>query len=398
MREALIYLLQANLCLLILYLAYHFGLRRSAPFKHLRLFLLGSLLLSLVLPIASGYSKGGNTLIEIDLQEILVYQLNGNVIGVNEYPVSSILKLVYLIGCTIAALLFIYRLTSITILINKGEKHHRTGHTLVRTSKKISTFSFFHYLVISKANPEPVDEIIVHEKAHIKHFHSMDIVIVELMKIAFWFNPVIYFYKEALREIHEYQADAEVVSNLDNPKEYIELILGEAFGVEAKTLTNTFFNSGTLTKRINAIYSRLERPARLRWFHWVIVAATLMLAVKAAFTIAAPNWVKNDKNVFTQVDVMPEYPGGMGELMGFIGSQVNYPQELIEQNVQGTVYVKFVISKNGQVGQVKVIKGVHPQLDEEASNAVAQMPRWIPGENNGEAVAVSLTIPIKFAL
>lgn len=398
MKEALIYFLQANLCLVIFYLAYHLGLRKYGQYQYLRFFLLSSLLLSLALPFVSSFSQGTNTLIEIDLQEILVYQLRGNTIGIEEYSISTMLKQVYIIGAAIALLLFIYRLASISLLIYKGEKHVRNGYTLVRSVKDVPTFSFFRYLVISKTNPEPINEIIIHEKAHIDQAHSVDMLFVELMKVVFWFNPALYFYSNSLKEVHEYQADAEVVRQVGQPQDYIKVILGETFGVEGETLVNTFFNSSLLAKRISAIHFNSIVARKFKWFHWVIILFTMAFAVKTSFTLAEPNWVRDSKNVFTRVDVMPEYPGGMNELMAFIGSQVTYPQELINQDVQGTVYVKFVISKTGKVGQVKVIKGVHPILDEEALKAVANMPNWQPGQNNGSNVAVTYTLPIKFAL
>lgn len=398
MKNYLIYFLQVNLGLLIFYLTYYLGLRRSKHHLHLRFFLLASALFSMFIPFVSIYTPKSNTLIELDLQEILIYRLNGNTIGVSELSIASIVSSIYFIGFAITAMVIIYQLLGIIYIIWKGEKYQRNGYVLVRANTKTSPFSFFRYLIVDKNTDEPENEIIIHEKVHIRQLHSVDVLFMEALKIVFWFNPIIYLYKNSLKELHEYLADKEVLRETEKPEIYVNLIMAQALGVKPAELTNTFFNSNILAKRIKAIYSDKRSNYKLRWFHWIMIFICIAITTKTTQILAEPNWLESNKKIFTTVDIMPEYPGGISELSKFIGNQITYPTSLMEQNIQGTVYVKFVIDENGEVSQIQKLKGVHPQLDKAALGAIRNMAGWIPGKQDGKSVPVSLTLPIKFAL
>jgi len=101
---------------------------------------------------------------------------------------------------------------------------------------------------------------------------------------------------------------------------------------------------------------------------------------------------------FIIVEQMPEFPGGQSELLKFISSRLIYPQYAVENGIQGTVYLRFVIDKFGAVGDVTVLRKLHPLLDEEAIKVIRQMPRWKPGRQGGREIAVSYTLPVRFAL
>lgn len=104
------------------------------------------------------------------------------------------------------------------------------------------------------------------------------------------------------------------------------------------------------------------------------------------------------EKVFTAVEQMPQFPGGEGELMKYISSHIKYPPMAMENGVQGRVVVQFVVTKDGSVGQVKVMRGKDPDLDKEAVRVVKSLPRFIPGKMNGQAVNVWYTLPISFKL
>ena len=104
------------------------------------------------------------------------------------------------------------------------------------------------------------------------------------------------------------------------------------------------------------------------------------------------------EKVFTAVEQMPQFPGGEGELMKFISNNIKYPAMAMENGVQGRVVVQFVVTKDGSVGEVKVIRGKDPDLDKEAVRVVKSLPKFIPGKMNGQAVNVWYTLPINFKL
>ncbi len=102
--------------------------------------------------------------------------------------------------------------------------------------------------------------------------------------------------------------------------------------------------------------------------------------------------------IFIVVEKMPEYPGGMKALRRYIAKTTNYPAIARENDIQGTVYVKFVVTKTGKVDQVQISRGVDPLLDEEALRVVKSMPNFTPGRQGGKAVSVWYSVPIVFKL
>lgn len=109
-----------------------------------------------------------------------------------------------------------------------------------------------------------------------------------------------------------------------------------------------------------------------------------------------PEPVKEE--VFTAVEQMPQFPGGEAELLKYVATHIKYPTMAAENNIQGRVVVKFVVKKDGNVGEVVVIRGKDPDLDKEAVRVVKTLPRFIPGKMNGQAVSVWYTLPINFKL
>ena len=110
-----------------------------------------------------------------------------------------------------------------------------------------------------------------------------------------------------------------------------------------------------------------------------------------------PDSVVGGIKVFT-VEQKPDFPGGPMEFYKYLAENTKYPYYAMDHQIQGTVWVQFIIDKQGNVTNVKVIKSVHPLLDEEAVRVVKSMPKWKPGLLNGKPVDVEFTVPIIFKL
>lgn len=104
------------------------------------------------------------------------------------------------------------------------------------------------------------------------------------------------------------------------------------------------------------------------------------------------------EEIFAAVEQMPQFPGGEAELMKYVTNHIKYPTMAAENNIQGRVVVKFVVKKDGSVGEVQVLRGKDPDLDKEAVRVVRSLPKFIPGKMNGQAVSVWFTLPINFKL
>lgn len=111
-----------------------------------------------------------------------------------------------------------------------------------------------------------------------------------------------------------------------------------------------------------------------------------------------PREEKEKEEVFSHVEQMPKFPGGDAELYKFISNNLNYPAMAIENNVQGRVVVQFVVTKDGSIGNVKVVRSVDRDLDNEAIRVCKKLPKFIPGKQNGQPVNVWYTLPVTFKL
>ena len=104
------------------------------------------------------------------------------------------------------------------------------------------------------------------------------------------------------------------------------------------------------------------------------------------------------EEIFDVVEENPEFVGGMAKLYEYLGKNIQYPEMAKENGIQGKVFVQFVVWKDGTIRDVKVVKGVHKTLDNEATRVVKTMPKWTPGKQRGKAVNARFTLPIKFRI
>jgi TonB family protein len=105
----------------------------------------------------------------------------------------------------------------------------------------------------------------------------------------------------------------------------------------------------------------------------------------------------NPEEVLSYAELMPEFPGGMPEMIKFLQENMIYPEEMKENGIEGRIYVQFVVTKTGSIEEVTIAKGING-LNREAIRLVKQMPNWKPGTNYGKQVNVKMVIPILFSL
>ncbi|PID88417.1 MAG: hypothetical protein CSB06_00275 [Bacteroidia bacterium] len=105
-----------------------------------------------------------------------------------------------------------------------------------------------------------------------------------------------------------------------------------------------------------------------------------------------------EDKIFVYVKNMPEFPGGNTALRRWVGKNIIYPAQARENGIEGTVYLRFEVTKSGKVGKVELQKGADPLLDEEAIRVIKKLPKFKPGEQNGKKVNVWYSIPVTFKL
>lgn len=107
---------------------------------------------------------------------------------------------------------------------------------------------------------------------------------------------------------------------------------------------------------------------------------------------------KEEDLVYSEADNMPEFPGGQEALIDYVKNELEYPVEARTAGIEGKVVISFVVEKDGSVGRAKILSGVDKLLDSEALRVVSNLPKWKPGKQDGEIVAVSYVLPISFKL
>lgn len=105
-----------------------------------------------------------------------------------------------------------------------------------------------------------------------------------------------------------------------------------------------------------------------------------------------------EAEIFTVVEDQPTFPGGDEARIRFLTNNIKYPQMARESSIQGTVYVTFVVERDGSVTDVRVLRGIGGGCDEEAIRVIKAMPKWVPGKQRGKPVRVQFNMPIKFTL
>ncbi len=108
--------------------------------------------------------------------------------------------------------------------------------------------------------------------------------------------------------------------------------------------------------------------------------------------------ILENNTIYTIVDKMPVYTYGDRELGNFIAHNIRYPKEALQQGIEGRILCSFIVGPDGSISNIEVVNGLNPSLDDEAVRVLGLMPRWIPGENNGEKVNVKCLLPIDFTI
>ncbi|MEI7896377.1 MAG: M56 family metallopeptidase [bacterium] len=436
MNTLFIYLFESATCLAVLYSIYWIFLRRETFFRVNRFYLLAMVCFSIVLPLLPwnlivSHPSASMTIL---LEPVIItpakletaMQADTNWIGMAAW--------LYLAGVMFFLVRFALRLFQLHRIAGNSRISERLGRRVVVVDRGYSPFSFFKIIFLNESEilPGMLPAVLDHEQVHIRQKHTLDMILVELASLLQWFNPVIWFTRREIKSIHEYLADEGVLRNGISRSAYQQMILDATMGVRVNSLTNNF-NVSLLKKRIAMMTKSksktwakakvlLALPALVILFTLMTASSysksEVLKAVSPGFSpvhlISAAAPVVQDqqkketqvkyvapvvrKEVFTVVEEQPTYTGGQDGYVKFLVENIKYPEDAKKKGVTGTVDVSFIIEKDGSVSDVKVLRGIGSGCDQEALRVVKMMPKWNPGKQRGEAVAVQYNLPIKFAL
>ena len=457
MIDFLIYDLKVALLIAVFYMFYRLMLARETFHRVNRIVLLATAVASFVLPfcVITTHQTVVMPMPTIDVE------LGAAVIE-DEAPSvpfwQTALPILYIIGLVATLANTLWSVFRITSLIKHSEQHPQDDGTMicVTGNAALAPFSWMHYIVMNRSDYETHDAaILTHERGHIRLHHSWDLILVDLLTAFQWFNPAMWMLRSDLRTIHEYEADGAVLSQGINARQYQYLLITKAGGIGGYSLANGITHSA-LKNRITMMTNKTSKSSHLLKLLALLPIVGVTLALNAETVtdyvynndepqkqvpvkkgkqnaaiknngktilqvVEAPDQkteaeapkseqkqyeatvtyeIKEDspQDVFDVVEKMPEFPGGVQELLGFLSKTIKYPAEAEKAGKQGRVIATFVVRKDGSISDARVVKSVDPLLDAEALRVINAMPAWIPGTQSGKPVNVKYTVPISFRL
>jgi hypothetical protein len=284
MNSLLIYIIKVSFYLAAFYLVYSFFLSKDTMYRRNRLFILMSLIFSLVLPLITIQTNKpvnmpffGKT-----LEEVLVTgSTNGTasesswISGING---SRIFFIIYLTGLFLFGSKLIIDFIELTFLITRRKIK---GSNIIRFHG-LSTAGFSalgSVFINAKLSQEDAIEIQKHEQNHLNHYHFFDIIFIEIIKVFLWFNPFIHLFDRSLRAVHEYQADEGCLQTGIPVSNYQILIMNQVFRTKAFNITNSFSNPTLIKKRMIMMTKKRSRTlANLKILMVLPVIAIVMIA------------------------------------------------------------------------------------------------------------------------
>lgn len=424
----MLYLLQVNVGLILFYALYKLVCTRDTFFRSRRFILIVSLVLPFILPFIDvrEWLESRDRMIMLThfdysavLPEIVVGSEAAET-GNRVFVLSEWIGYLYLAGVVVLLVRLAVQAFSLYRLIIRMPEKEINGVRVKCLNDPSGPFSFFGWIFMNPTavKEDEISEILTHEMAHVKQHHSVDVLLAEMVSICCWMNPFAWLLKREVRLNLEFLADRKVMEAGFATKSYQYHLLGLAYNHKYGLSNN--FNFSHLKQRIIMMNKKKSNAAgHIKYALFVLPAFALLVAGNISCSqdasqtedakeeVVAPvspeakeapadSTAKED--VFMVAEQMPEFPGGMKEMLKFLQENVKYPENAMKNNVQGRVIVQFVVEKDGTLTEFKVARSVDPDLDAEALRVLQTMPKWKPGMQRGKIVRVKFTVPVSFKL
>lgn len=424
----MLYLLQVNVGLILFYALYKLVCTRDTFFRSRRFILIVSLVLPFILPFIDvrEWLESRDRMImftHFDYSAVLPEIVVGSEAaetGNRVFVLSEWIGYLYLAGVVVLLVRLAVQAFSLYRLIVRMPEKEINGVRIKCLNDPSGPFSFFGWIFMNPAavKEDEISEILTHEMAHVKQHHSVDVLLAEMVSICCWMNPFAWLLKREVRLNLEFLADRKVMEAGFATKSYQYHLLGLAYNHKYGLSNN--FNFSHLKQRIIMMNKKKSNATgHIKYALFVLPAFALLVAGNISCSqdasqtedakeevVApvspeakeAPADSTAKEEVFMVAEQMPEFPGGMKELLKFLQDNLKYPENAMKNNVQGRVIVQFVVEKDGTLTEFKVARSVDPDLDAEALRVLQTMPKWKPGMQRGKIVRVKFTVPVSFKL
>lgn len=447
-----IYSVKVAVCLALFYLFHKLLMSRDTFHTFNRFAILSMMLLSLVLPLVhlsldseAGINRGTVVLEGLVAQTVVVD--GGNGVG-EGMTLTQVLLATYVLGVVLFIGKALLSVGSLLRLIRRARcVEVRNGIRIYAMQGDISPFSWFRYIIMSEKDwQENRREIVLHEMAHIRRCHSMDVAVCNMMIVFQWYNPAAWLLKRELQTLHEYEADEAVLSAGVDATHYQMLLIRKAVGERLFSMANNL-NHNSLKKRITMMKIKRTNPVQKAKIAFVLPLAAMTVAAFAsqkveslsekveqeseAFSSVSDNPVVRAVGETTRVaavkvqedkaleeasslsmasdtaetksgkefpcipETFPQFPGGHIALVEYLSKNIKFPKE--KEDVKVRVVTSFTVEKDGSITDAKIVRSQGEAFDNEALRVINGMPKWIPGMQNGKAVSVKYILPITFS-
>ena len=407
------YLLLVNFYLVLFFGFYTAFLRRETFFQLNRVYLVIAAIVSFLIPIIkTGWIS--DLFITQQLQTTIInYTLPVITISANASPVKeslSISEIALGLYLGVVVILFI-RLVIQLVIVNR----------MIANPRSSVAYSFFKKIKVDDTLSDH-DIINRHEEVHAREWHSADVLLIELIAIINWFNPVIYLYRRAIKHVHEFIADNQVIQSGTDKADYASLLFEQTFHTPINNLITPFYNHTLLKQRIIMIQKNRSQRTALLKYSFAVPLFALMLVLSSAtinnFQVPPPpqppkpvnkkvppppqppKSVKSTSkgNVFIVTEILPSFPGGPERLNTFLAKNIKYPVADREANTQGKAIVQYIVEPDGSLTNFKVVRAATPAMGAEAVRVLKLSPKWKPGLQNGKPVRAQFTQQVAYTL
>ena len=290
------YIIQA-ICFQAIFLGvYYLLLRRETFFIYNRMYLLATPIIALVLPfikIATLETVVPIEVISVMLPEVVIGEVTTTQIAQESSFVIPWLS-IYILGMAISTLLLVTKLKSFMSYLS----YRKSGEHIINVPNSTEAFTFFKYIFIGEdIDPLSRKQILTHEQIHAKQGHTWDLIFFEIMKIIFWFNPLIYFNQKLISTVHEYLADQKATA-ATSKKAYYEELLNTAFGTNNLSFTNTFFNQSLIKNRIIMLQKSKSKKSALIKYAFIV---PLVLGMLVYVSCSEDNALDSEKSLEQEI-------------------------------------------------------------------------------------------------
>ena len=433
MEALIVYIAKANIALAVIYLLYVLLLRKDTFIRLRRYYFLSAIIFSLAYPLftvtALGHLIDFRPTLAPTETLVMLGELSMGEFIIDDATTAStpidwlvVMRNVLLGGILLLSLRFMWQLHSIIRIKWKSERRSLFGQSIYHLADEITPFSFFKWIFIhtEKHSGEELKQILLHEQTHARQWHSLDVMLMQMVQILFWYNPTVWLMRRDMAINLEYLADNAVLQEGIDTQQYQYHLLQLTYHESAVQIVNNF-NVPQLKQRIIMMNTNKSPMRKLAKYLSVLPLALLLITANSLYAqqnepqeeiIPSQELQKKEatspqepqkkesksKEIFVVVEKQPEFQGGTAGLMKFLSENINYPKEAKEKGIQGRVILNFVVEKDGSVSDVKIVRGQDPLLDAEATRVIPLMPNWTPGLQKGERVRVRYTLPVVFSL